>query len=178
MKSSFRRGFTLIELLVAMIILSILATMIIGTFRSSQAKSRDSRRKGELKNIAAALEFYYNDKGGYPADDGSGKIKACAPDDATVCNWGSIFQDKNSTIYMVKLPTDPASGYTYYYDALGANNTSYQLYARLENTLDPDVPKSGTIPQNYGISCGAKNCNYGIASTNTTADAGRVLINE
>lgn len=161
-----------------MAILAILAVLGIGAFTSSQQKGRDSRRKAELRSIAAALELYFNDKGIYPADDGSGHIKGCYPDDMTVCSWGTVFQDKNQTVYMTSLPSDPQAAYTYMYFA-GTGNASYQLYARLENTLDPDVPKSGTTPQVYsGLSCGLKLCNYGIASTNTTAATGRILIND
>lgn len=173
------KGFTLIEILVAMVILAILATLGVGAFRSSQAKSRDSRRKGDIKNVAVALELYYNDKGKYPNDNGSGKIAGCTPDDATVCEWGGEFKDKNSTLYMVKLAVDPLVGYTYYYDVLGTNNTLFQLYARLENTQDPAVHKSGTMPQAYsGVFCGTPLCNYGISSTNTTPEAGRTLVTE
>ncbi len=173
-----KKGFTLIELIVVMLILAILVTLGLGTFRSSQTKSRDSRRKGELKNVASALELYYNDYGRYPSDNGSGKITACGTAGITVCEWGSAFQDQNNTYYMTKLPTDPKSGYTYYYD-VGGGNLSYQLYGRLENTEDADVPKSGTTPQAYsGLSCGAKLCNYGVASTNTTVGTGRTLVND
>ncbi len=88
-------------------------------------------------------------------------------------------KDKNDTLYMAELPSDPLGGYTYYYDVLGSTNTSFQLYARLENSDDPAVPKSGGNPQVFsGLSCGLKSCNYGISSTNTTPNTGRTLINE
>ena len=176
-ENSSRSGFTLVELMVVMVILGVLAAIGVGGFRSSQMKSRDSRRKGDLRNIAAALELYYSDKGKYPNDSG-GDISGCYPDDQSVCNWNAEFKDKNNTIYMTRLPTDTLTGYKFYYD-VGGSNTSYQIYARLENTEDPDVPKSGTTPQAYsGLFCGLKLCNYGTASTNTTAGAGRTLVND
>lgn len=176
----FVRGFTLMELLVVMVLLGILVALGLTNFRGSQAKSRDSRRKSELRQIALTLETYFNDKGQYPDDDGAGNIIACAPDDATKCDWGSQWTDSKGTIYMITLPADP-SGKSYYYDVLGAANTSYQLYARLENTLDSDVTKDGSgNPEAYtGLSCGgASLCNYGIASTDTTAAAGRTKVSE
>ena len=174
-----QKGFTLVELMVVMVILGILAALGLGSFRSSQMKGRDNQRKGELRSVAAAFELYYNDYGTYPNDNGSGKITACGSGGTTVCDWGNEFKDKNDTLYMVELPIDPLVGYTYYYDVLGTNNTSFQLYARLENTEDPGVSKSGGNPQVYGgLSCGLKVCNYGIASTNTTPGAGRTLVNE
>ena len=173
-------GFTLMELMVVMVLLGILVAMGLSSFRSSQAKSRDSRRKAELRQTSLALEAYFNDKGRYPNDDGLGKIKGCTPDDDTVCPWGEEFVDKNGTIYMITLPADPTSGLSYYYDVLGSSNAQYQLYARLENTLDSDVPKDGSNnPQVYsGLSCGSKLCNYGIASTNTSAGSDRTLTTE
>lgn len=166
------------ELLVVMVLLGILVSLGLSSYRSSQTKSRDSRRKSELRQISLAFEAYVNDHGKYPDDDGAGAVKACG-DGTALCTWGSEFKDQNGTIYMVTLPADPG-GLSYYYDVLGINNTSYQLYARLENTLDSDVPKdANSQPQVYsGLFCGAKSCNYGIASTNTTAGAGRTLTTE
>ena len=152
-------GFTLVELMVVMVILGILAVLGLGSFRSSQMKGRDNQRKGELRSVVQALELYYNDKGKYPNDNGAGKISGCSPDDLSLCDWGSEFKDKNDSLYMAELPSDPLSGYTYYYDVLGVNNASFQLYARLENTEDPDVPKSAGTPQVYSVlSWGLKSC--------------------
>ena len=175
----YKKGFTLIELIVVMAIFAILVALGVSSFKSSQMKGRDSRRKAELKNVVAAMELFYNDKGMYPNDNGAGKISGCYPDDLTLCDWGSEFKDRNNTLYMTILPTDPLTSSTYYYDVQGGTNSTFQLYARLENKKDPDVPISGTTAQAYsGVSCGSKLCNYGIASTNTTAATGRTLVND
>lgn len=175
-----QKGFTLIELIIVMIILGVLMTIGINAFRSSQMKGRDSKRKAELKNVASALELYNNDYGEYPDDNAVGEIVACGTG-TSVCGWGSAFEDQNDTLYMARLPKDARSGYNYVYDVGVANgkNVSFQLYARLENTDDNDVPKQGNPPvaQVYqGVDCGGDECNYGIASANTTADAGRTLV--
>src|SRR5260221_5113043 len=101
------QGFTLIELLIVMAIMAILVALGLGSFLSSQVKSQDSQRKADLRNTAAALEAYYNDKGKYPDDDGQGNLKGCFPDDATVCTWGVDLWSKNQTIYMVMLTQEP-----------------------------------------------------------------------
>lgn len=170
------RGFTLMELMVVMAILGILITVGLTSYKSVQAKSRDARRKNDLKQISVAIEAYYNDKSKYPSDDGSGAIVGCGTNDAQNCSCGSPMQDKNNVMYMPELPCDPASGRKYYYDAVG--NNAYQLYARIENTQDGDVPHSGTTPLSYpstNCSTGASslNCNYGVSSTNTTSESGR-----
>lgn len=176
-----RRGFTLVELLVTIAIIGILSSVGLTTFTSAQKKSRDARRKNDLATIAKALEVYYNDLGRYPADS-TNQIKGCTVDSSTevVCNWNSAFQHADTnpdTIYLITLPADPSSSQNYYYDAISANK-AYQLYARLENSADPAVPKDGDNPQNYGISCGANNCNYGVSSANTTPATGRTLATE
>lgn len=173
-----QQGFTLIELIVVMAILAILIVLGIGSFSSSQQKGRDSRRKADLRSIATALELFFNDKRQYPNASPTGQISGCYPDDQTACPWGNIFQDKNNTVYMALLPIDPFSTSTYFY-TVGGGNMSYQLYGRLENQQDPSVPQSGGVPQAYsGLFCGARLCNYGVSSTNTTPGTGQTLVND
>ena len=132
-----KKGFTLIELLVVITIIGILASIGLNTFTSAQTKSRDAKRKTHLKQLADAFEAYYNDKGGYPADDGSGSFLACGVDAQDLCTLGTSAMENTTTgtVYMVKLPEDPTLGLTYYYDAGPATAMglipSFRLYARL-----------------------------------------------
>ncbi|KKW03189.1 MAG: Pilin domain protein [Candidatus Beckwithbacteria bacterium GW2011_GWC2_49_11] len=113
-----KKGFTLIELLVSITIIGILASIGLGTFQNSQKKSRDTRRKNDLKQVSLALEAYLNDKGQYPGDNSdSGQIYGCGADDESLCDWGDEFTDQYGTVYMVEIPADPTLGYTYDYDA-------------------------------------------------------------
>ncbi|HYD34829.1 MAG TPA: prepilin-type N-terminal cleavage/methylation domain-containing protein [Vitreimonas sp.] len=166
-------GFTLMEIMIVMVIIGVLSTIGVGSYRSTQQKSRDARRKSDLKNIASALEVYYNDKSKYP-DDGSdsGKIYGCGTKSTndtgkTVCEWGEAFEETVTgvtarTIYMVKLPEDPRSTYTYYYYTDGSRKI-FHLYAYLENDLDTDINA-----EDSGYDCGAYECNYVVTSTNTS----------
>lgn len=62
MKKNFqRKGFTLIELLVVIVILGILSTISVGTFRSYFAKARDSERVSTVQNVAMMVKV---DSGG------------------------------------------------------------------------------------------------------------------
>ena len=62
MRNKFQqRGFTLIELLVVIVILGILSTISVGTFRSYFAKARDSERVSTVQNVAMMIKV---DSGG------------------------------------------------------------------------------------------------------------------
>lgn len=63
------RGFTLIELLVVIAIIGLLATLSVIGFENARAKSRDTKRKQDLRAMQKALELYYNDNGVYPITD-------------------------------------------------------------------------------------------------------------
>ena len=176
------RGFTLMELLIVIVLLGILATLGLSSFKSSQTKSRDTKRKGDLKSISTALEIYYNDKGRYPNDASDGRIMGCGAGDVLECTWGGQFTDANNTQYMAILSKDPSKGKRYFYDVAGGNQ-SYQIYARLENTLDNDVQKDASDnPYAYsGLYCDDASgiqCNWGLSSVNTSANTGRTLVLE
>lgn len=168
-------GFTLIEIMVVMVIIGILASMSLGTFLTSQQKSRDSQRKSDLKQIRNSLDMYFNDKGQYPVGS-NGLIMGC--NNAQTCQWGSAFQDQHGTVYMIQLPQEQQSDQIYRYESSTGQN--YQLYARLENIYDRDIPKdSNNDPQKFsGLSCGTLECNYGVSSTNTLPSTGRTLADE
>jgi general secretion pathway protein G len=175
LQTAKQAGFTLLEILVVMVILGIILALSAGSYISSQQKSRDSRRKSDLKQIGIALEAYYNDKGAYPSNDSNFRMMGCL--DEQSCSWGSAFEDDMGTVYMVEIPADPRSNLYYHYES---NGVSYQLYARLENTRDRDIPKdSEDNPQVYdGVTCGDYDCNYGVSSSNTTPEEGKTLVTE
>ena len=169
-------GFTLIEITVVMAIIAVLAALSIGSYRTSQVKARDAQRKNDLKQISNSLEVYFNDKGQYPLHSVNNEINGCVSE--ATCDWSDDWQDENGTTYMVELPADPKDYLNYYYESDG---TSFQIYARLEDDLDNEVPTVGVDedPANYGISCGTGveyDCNYGVSSTNITVTEGRVIV--
>jgi len=65
-----RKGFTLIELLVVIAIIGLLATLAVVALNNARARSRDSKRVADIKQMQTALELYYSDASGYPATTG------------------------------------------------------------------------------------------------------------
>lgn len=156
MSKARKGGFTLVELLVVMAILAILSTVGFGQYRTSQKKARDAQRKADLSHIARALEMYYSDHKSYPLGEG-GKIGTL--------NWGDSFEDENS-IYMKKLPEDPADNREYCYQS--DDGSYFEIFATLENERDLDYQKdccSGDSCQCY-ICNGEKLYRYELASSN------------
>lgn len=63
-----KKGFTLVELLVVIAIIGLLATIAFISLNSARGKARDAKRVSDIRQVMSALELYYADKGGYPAD--------------------------------------------------------------------------------------------------------------
>lgn len=60
------KAFTLIELLVVIAIIGILTTILTFTFIEAQKKSRDTKRKADLKTLQVSFEAYKTQQGKYP----------------------------------------------------------------------------------------------------------------
>lgn len=150
-----QKGFTLIELLVVIAIIGILSSVILTSLNAARAKARDSKRKIELRQIATALELYYDSYGIYPPYRPSNSCGGGRPDWATsICtepNWLST--DANFLQFISSVPRDPLNqwgggvpggdetpwwtGLTYTY-GVSADGKKYDLLTDLENTSDPE----------------------------------------
>lgn len=126
-----RKGaFTLIELLIVITIIGILAVALIPRLTGGPARARDSQRKGDLQQVATALEFYAQDNGGLYPDASSG--------------WTCVSGLPLSS-YLTTIPKDPSNptaatvtgGCTNGYSYRSLNSRSgYLLLADLENNED------------------------------------------
>lgn len=173
-----KKGFTLMELMIVMVLMGILVTLGVASFKSARQKGNDIRRKSNLASIAKALEAYAADHDGYPTDDGYGNIRGCDYGSGfpATCNWGGEWKDDKGTYYMVLLSGDPTAGRKYFYD-YDATKGTFQLYALLENTNDVDLQKSGGVLQYYSSTLCSSTlfCNYGVSSTNVNLTTGHTL---
>ncbi len=61
-----QKGFTLIELLVVILIIAVLSSVGLVSYRSANQRARDAKRKADVEQIRAALEMYKADAGSYP----------------------------------------------------------------------------------------------------------------
>lgn len=61
-----RRGFTLIELLVVIGIIVVLISILVPVVASAQRSARAADSRNQIKNIANAVDRYYNDFAAYP----------------------------------------------------------------------------------------------------------------
>ena len=121
-----QRAFTLIELLVSIAIIAILVSLSIAGLSNGQKKSRDTRRKEDLKAVQHAFEQYYTAHGAY---FGGGSLES-------LTKYVNDMQTSDGQVYLpAGAPLDPkedgAGGYTY---TIQANDAGYCVCAKLESS--------------------------------------------
>ncbi|OGZ33290.1 MAG: hypothetical protein A3I88_02795 [Candidatus Portnoybacteria bacterium RIFCSPLOWO2_12_FULL_39_9] len=138
-RSRGQKGFTLIELLVVIAIIGILATIVLVSLNTARSKARDTRRVSDMRQVALALEMYYDDNTstGYPGTAASNQ-------------WSVMETAIEAGGYISSIPGDPGTGSYEYWVASG--NQGYVLKGTLENAtnaaLDDDL--DGTV---LGAAC-------------------------
>ena len=136
-------GFTLIELLVVVAIIGLLSSVVLTSLNSAKAKSRDTRRMTDLRQVQTALELYYSTNGSYPST-GSNYWGICSgynPGGKTNSGANGYIANLAPT-YIPVLPTETfpppsGTGNCYLYNS---NGTDYVFMAHNTiETFDPDV---------------------------------------
>lgn len=101
------------------VLIVVLTTIAMVSYRSISANTRDARRKQDADNIRVALESYRQANGAYPS---------------------ALVGALDTEEYLIEIPTDPLDGKdpshpAYSYQRL--SNLEYQLTVYLENDNDP-----------------------------------------
>jgi prepilin-type N-terminal cleavage/methylation domain-containing protein len=140
LQADANKGFTLIELLVVISIVGLLAVVAMVGMNVARAKSRDTKRVADIRQIQKALEIFYGDNLGYPTvatatNLGEGTALAlCGNALAATCT---------GTAYMTRVPDAPqivesgcaASNYVYTSSATSGTSSSYSIAFCLGNAV-------------------------------------------
>lgn len=109
-------GFTLIELLIVIAIIGLLSSVVLASLNSARAKSRDAKRRADLRQLSIALEMYFDDNNGYPSSDiGSGVAWRSSGADCESYNGSGTYTTSGplgwipdlAPTYIPVLPLDP-----------------------------------------------------------------------
>lgn len=131
-------GFTLLELLLTIAVAGIIATIGLATFPGILAKSRDGRRKSDLKLIASALEQFYSDQNYYPSNTTGVAVSFTS---TAADPWITDLLAE----YTKSIAKDPRNSGDFYFSYNApAGHQSYVLWANLERDDDPDRVDSPT----------------------------------
>ena len=134
-KISLKSGFTLIELLVVIVILGILSTISVGTFRSYFAKARDSERVSTVQNVAMMMKV---DSGGM-GDCSVYNYTGFKRDGSTECLSTSLASLLSENDYSMP---DAKNGLSYYYGVnIGTTDGDNDFFVVIG--AEEDVPQNG-----------------------------------
>lgn len=136
-----KSGFSLLEILVVTSIIGLLASAVVFSYSSFLKQSYDARRKTDIENLRAAVEQYRSNNNTYPA-----AIDFSDPS-AGLCDPGGC----TAGVYLEKLPSDPKTENTYFYQQNGAND--YLLCACISNGGTTSSGSCGPCPS-------LNSCNY------------------
>lgn len=162
-----QKGFTLIELLVVIGIIALLSSIAVFSLNSARGKSRDAKRFGDVKQIATALELFYDDSSSYHDTDnavlvlGESSATCLQAADSNGSTGGFVAScTSGRTVYMKLVPKDPLSDSSHEYQYVSsAGGGDYSIKFVTEGSVG-GFPKgticvtpSGTTSSGEGGTC-------------------------
>lgn len=151
MRNKNKAGFTLIELLVVIAIIGLLASVVLLALNSARAKSRDAKRLADIRQIASAMELYFNDINSYPTMATAGAFSG-----ANINAAGKI---PLSPTYLGQIPSAPAPADGNCTSGAGGANVAvndYWMFANVNATANQYLTSS----YNIGFCLGAQTGGY------------------
>lgn len=120
---------TLIELVIVVTIIAAVAVIALAIYRGQAAKAIDAKRKADLQRIQIAVEEYEKDFNCYP------------PPQNLNCNPGT-----GLVPYLDKIPCDPVTKASYYYDYdINVCSSWFRIYANLNDASGNPVGPNGAF---------------------------------
>ncbi|MBI4457882.1 prepilin-type N-terminal cleavage/methylation domain-containing protein [Candidatus Uhrbacteria bacterium] len=105
------KGFTLMELMVTVSIIGVLSTVGSVSYNSVRARSRDTKRVSDIKQLQVAVEFFFENNSYYPLDGvpGSSGMALGGPTTSTLSDAG-FSPERRGILYMAAVPSNPEPG--------------------------------------------------------------------
>ena len=117
-----KKSFTLLEMLIVLGIIATILSVLTVSFSTAQKKSRDSKRKSDIKAVQIALEQYYS---------------ACNYSYPTSIPAAGI--SCNGNVIMTGIPVDPKSATPYIYSTVAPASSGFTICT---NSLEAESPTS------------------------------------
>lgn len=139
-------AFTLIEVLITVSIIGLLASLTLVSFGGTQKAARDTQRKSDLKQYAAALENFANANNSlYPERPSTVAASSTLCDDLVITTCPEDPKNSADASFEYKYQSDGSASTG---DAVA---TKYVLWAKIEKTTDYWIVcsdgKVGSSPQ-------------------------------
>jgi prepilin-type N-terminal cleavage/methylation domain-containing protein len=141
-----QKAFTLLELLVVIAIIGILISLGVASFSNAQKKSRDSRRREDLKALQNGLEQHYADNNSY-SDPSSTYVSG------SNTAVGNLFLGliNGNEYFPAGAPVDPRNQSPYIYK-ISYNTDAYCICAQLESSTGNATTTATGLTCNYAAS--------------------------
>ncbi|PJE59619.1 MAG: hypothetical protein COU85_02640 [Candidatus Portnoybacteria bacterium CG10_big_fil_rev_8_21_14_0_10_44_7] len=122
------RGFTLIELLVVIAIIGLLASIVLVSLNSARTRARDAKAQSDLRQIATAMELYYDSNSAY-YDTGASAVGAAIGSGKSISTFLPVVPyhngDSTSGLYYWFNPTDTQHFCVYVQSDFSTSNYYY-----------------------------------------------------
>lgn len=153
------KGFTLVEIMIVVAIIAILAGVIIANYTHPKSNAEAGATQANLREIATALELYYQDYQQYPG----------TPATSTTALY-ALFGGANNK-YLTNQPNSPGPGggsYSYITDGNGdytiTDPAFYDVQTLHNLNKASSAPSGGTVSM-AGTLCGTSCTHVGFSNT-------------